>query len=257
MNDLEQLLLELGRELNYPPTPDIGPPVIERIRNHAAPRRVPTRRAISIAVATLLLVTTGAIAAVPSARHTVLRWLGLRSVQIERVPAVPKAPPTSTTGIGPELGRQSTLVGARASVHFQVLIPRLGTFEAPRVYLSHSPPGGRVTLLYVAGPGFPAAAGTGAGLLITEFRGDQPREFLGKTLGPGTTAAQLRIKGEPAVWIAGQPHLVVFRDVEGTIRVDPLRLATNTLLWHHGKLLIRIEAHVSEAVALRIAGSMR
>ena len=257
MNELEQLLGAVGRELNYPATPDITVPVAARVRSRGVPRRVATRRTIAIAVATLLLVATGAIAAVPAARHTVLRWLGLRSVHIERVPAQPANPPVSASGIGLQLGRRSTLGRAAASVQFPVLVPRRVPGAAPNVFLSPSPPGGRVTLLYGLRPGFPSAAGTEAGLLITEFQGDQPREFLGKTLGPGTTAEQLTIGGEPAVWIAGQPHVVIFRDAQGNIRPDTLRLATNTLIWRHGKTLVRIEAHISKAVAVGIADSMR
>jgi hypothetical protein len=94
-------------------------------------------------------------------------------------------------------------------------------------------------------------------MLITEFRGDQPAAFIEKTLGPGTTAEQLTLRGEPAVWISGQPHVVVFRDADGTIREDTLRLAGNTLLWRRGGVLLRIEAHLSKAGALRIARSMR
>ena len=257
MNELEQLLQTVGRELDYPPTPEITVPVIVRVRDRGVPRRVVTRRTIAIAIATLLLVATGAIAAVPAARHTVLRWLGLRSVRIERAPAQPAGPPVSATGIGPQLGRRSTLGRAAASVQFPVLVPPRVPGAAPSVFLSASPPGGRVTLLYTPRPGFPSASGTGAGLLITEFQGDQPREFLGKTLGPGTTAEQLTIGSEPAVWIAGRPHLVVFRDAEGNIRPDTLRLATNTLIWRHGRTLVRIEAHISKAAAVGIADSMR
>jgi hypothetical protein len=94
-------------------------------------------------------------------------------------------------------------------------------------------------------------------MLITEFEGDQPAAFIEKTLGPGTTAEQLTLRGEPAVWISGQPHVVVFRDAHATIREDTLRLAGNTLLWRRGAVLLRIEAHIPEAAALRIARSMR
>ena len=38
---------------------------------------------------------------------------------------------------------------------------------------------------------------------------------------------------------------------------DTLRLAGNTLIWHHGDVLVRLEADVSKATALRIARSMR
>jgi RNA polymerase sigma factor (sigma-70 family) len=245
VNELEQVLQALGSELSYPPTPNIGPAVVERVRSHGVPRHAATRRTIAIAVAAILLVASGAIAAVPAARHTVLRWLGLRSVKIERVPTQPTVPPARASGAGLAPGRRTTQAGARASVHFHVLVPRRMGLGAPRVYVSPAPPGGRVTLFYAAR------------ILITQFRGEQSTAFLGKTLGPGTTAERLTIRGEAAVWIAGRPHLVVFRDAHGSVRADTLRLATNTLLWRDGEVLVRIEAHISKTAALAIARSMR
>jgi hypothetical protein len=257
VNDLEQALRALGRELAFPATPEIAPAVRDRLRDQPKRRRLTPRRTILVAFAGALLTASAAIAAVPAARHTVLEWLGLRSVRIERVPTQPTAPRAGVAGMRLDLGRRATISGARASVRFPILTPRLANLEDPQVFVSASPPGGRVTLLYPARPGIPLALGTGVGMLITEFRGDQPAAFIEKTLGPGTTAEQFTLRGQPAVWISGQPHVVVFRDADGTIREDTLRLAGNTLLWRRGPLLVRIEAHISKAAALRIAHSMR
>jgi hypothetical protein len=257
VNDLEQALRALGRELAYPATPEIVPSVRARLRHQPQRRRLGARRAVLAAFAGVLLAATGAVAAVPATRHAVLDWLGLRSIRIERVPTQPSAPRPGALGVGLDLGRRTTTSGARASVRFPILTPRLLGLGDAEVYVSSSPPGGRITLLYRARPGLPRAVGSGVGMLITEFRGDQPVDFIEKTLGPGTTAEQLTLQGEPAVWISGQPHVVVFRDADGTIREDTLRLAGNTLLWRRGALLLRIEAHISKAAALRIARSMR
>jgi hypothetical protein len=94
-------------------------------------------------------------------------------------------------------------------------------------------------------------------MLITELLGREPQGFLQKTLGPGTSVVPVRINGEPAVWISGAPHQVVYLDARGAPRQDTLRLAGNTLLWRHGAVLIRIEAHITLRAALRIARSMR
>jgi hypothetical protein len=59
------------------------------------------------------------------------------------------------------------------------------------------------------------------------------------------------------VWIAGRPHELVFVDANGQPRSDSVRLAGNTLLWQHGDVLVRLEAHVPKAEALRIAQTMR
>jgi hypothetical protein len=94
-------------------------------------------------------------------------------------------------------------------------------------------------------------------MLITEFLGQQPAGFLEKTLGPGTSIAPVRVNGDRAVWISGAPHEVVYLDARGVPREDTLRLAGNTLLWRHGPVLVRIEAHITLRAALRIARSMR
>jgi hypothetical protein len=245
VNDLERTLTALARELGYPPTPDIGPAVAERVRARRAPRRLPPRRTLAIALAALLLLAAGAVAAVPGARHSVLDWLGLRSVHIERAPKLPVLPPGRAGG-ALALGTRTTVAGARGRVSFRPLVPARAPDE---VYVAESPPGGRVSLVY--------ATGGRARVLIPELRAYQPRGFISKTLGPGTTVHPVSVNGERGVWIAGRPHEILYRDTAGQIRADTLRLATNTLLWRHGDVLVRIEAHVSKARALAIASSMR
>jgi hypothetical protein len=139
-------------------------------------------------------------------------------------------------------------------VRFRVLVPARGPGE---VYVSFTPAGGRVTLAYPPGPGLPRATGTHAGMLITEFRGDQPTEFLRKMIGPGTRIERVSVNGEPGAWISGRPHEVLYRDSRGALRPDTLRLAGNTLIWRQGGLVVRLEAHISKTAALRIARSMR
>jgi hypothetical protein len=252
VSELERTLEAIGRELEYPPVPDLAGVVAERARGRR-PARLPARRTLAIALAVLLLMTGAAFAASPGLRHSVLDWLGLRSVHIERVPKLPTLPPGRTGGdLG--LGTRTTLAGARSHVGFRPLVP---AFAPDEVYLAGSPGGRRLTLVYAPRPGLPRAPETHAGMLITEFRGDQPRGFLDKTLGPGTTAEPVSVNGDPGVWIAGRPHEIVYRDPNGNVDTDTLRLAGNTLIWRHGEVLVRLEAAVSRSAALRIARSMR
>lgn len=246
MIDVERHLTEIGRELRYPPTPDLGAAVAERVRAQGAPHRPPPRRTLALAAVALLLLAAGAAAAVPASRHAVLDWLGLRSVRIERVPKLPGLPPGRAGG-DLALGTRTTLPAARARVTFRVLVPSLPPDE---VYLSGSPAGGRVSLAYAARAGRPR-------MLVTEFRGSQPRGFLTKTLGPGTTAEPIRVTGDPGVWIAGRPHVLIFRDARGEVQNETVRLAGNTLLWEHAGVLLRLEAQTSKGAALRIAQAMR
>jgi hypothetical protein len=244
--ELERALTALGRDLEYPATPELAPAVRDRLREQRPPRRPPSRRVLALAIAALLLLACGVAAAVPVSRHAVLDWLGLRSVHIERAPRLPKLPP-GPAGRDLDLGTRTTLAAARGRVKFHVVVPSTGPDE---VYLADTPPGGRVSLVYAARGGRPR-------MLVTEFRGQQPRGFLFKTLGPGTTAEPVRVNGDPGVWIAGRPHEVIFRDANGQVQSDTVRLAGNTLLWQHGDVLVRLEADVSKADALRIARTMR
>jgi hypothetical protein len=253
MSDLELMLTQVGAELGYPPTPPLADAVAERLKAAEPRHRQPVRRVLLTSLAALLAIAAAAVAAVPSARHAVLDWLGLRGVRIVRVPQLPALRP-GPIGRTLDLGRRTTLSEARSHVRFSVLVPDARPNE---VYLSPTPPGGRVTLVYTARPGLPRATGTRAGMLITEFLGQQPVDFVEKTLGSGTSAVRVRVNGEPGVWISGAPHAVAYLDARGVAREDTLRLAGNTLLWRHGSVLLRIEAHVTLRSALRIARSMR
>ena len=72
-----------------------------------------------------------------------------------------------------------------------------------------------MALAYRPRPGLPESGSTGLGMLITEFRGNQPFTFLQKTLGPGTTAERVTVNGGRGVWIAGSPHIVLYTDPQG------------------------------------------
>ena len=95
--------------MDWPATPDLAAAVTTRIaaeprgrRNvaaasSAAPARVRRRLAARVAyvAAALVVLVGGTLAVSPDARSTVLRWLGLESVEIKREPLPP--------GIGREL----------------------------------------------------------------------------------------------------------------------------------------------------------
>jgi hypothetical protein len=254
VSELERALAGLGAELDYPATPALAPTV--RARIDAAPRPLRplfARRSLAIALALLLVGAASAVAAVPGWRHSVLDWLGLRSVKIERKQQLPVLP--AGAGAQLSLGERVTLAQARRRVAFPPLVPAGRAPDA--VYVDSIPSGGQLALAYKPRDGLPESGSTGLGMLITEFRGQQPFTFLQKTLAPGTTAERVTVNGGHGVWIAGSPHIVLYTDEQGRIRDYTPRLATNTLLWRQGPLLLRLEAHISKAEALRIAASMR
>jgi hypothetical protein len=253
MSDLERDLQTLTIELAYPPTPNLVPAVSARLEP-VTPRRGPRLRRVAVATAIAVLLMAGvAVAALPGIRHAVRDLFGLgTSVRIERVPKLP-APPS---GPPPDLmlGRPTTLAAARAQVAFGVLAPAR---PPDQIYVAASPPGGQIAFVYRPRRGLPQASETGTGMLITEFRGRQPRAYIAKSLGPGTTVQRVIVGGGHGVWISGSPHYFAFVDARGKDHEQSLRLAANTLLWRRGDLLLRLEANVPRATALRIAESLR
>ena len=79
MSTLEQRLQELGRELAFPPEPDLVPRVRERAHGTPFPWR-----AVAVAFAVVVLAVAVAFA-VPPARSAILRWFHLGGATVERV----------------------------------------------------------------------------------------------------------------------------------------------------------------------------
>jgi hypothetical protein len=222
MPELDVALRELGRQIEFPPTPDLASSIrgrLERTRRWLRPA------AIALAV---LLVAIGAVLAVPPARTAILDWLGLRGVSIVRVDELP---PTSPVG-RLDLGRRITLEEAPS----WTLVP---DDEPDRVFLSD----GTVNLLW----GTP----DDVRLLLTELRGEA---YIEKLVEPNADVQPVSVNGRAGAWLE-QPHVVVFKDPRGRVRDSEPRLAAKTLLWNHGEVTLRLEGDLSKAEALRIARS--
>ena len=113
-----------------------------------------------------------------------------------------------------------------------------------------------MTLLYRPRDGLPESEQSGAGALLSQFRGRTNALFIRKFAGPDTTIERVQVDGEPGYWIAGEPHGLLYEDPTGDIREAPTRLAGPTLVWRRGELTLRLEADVSKARALAIARSV-
>ena len=88
MSSLEQRLQQLGRELAFPPEPELD------VAARAAGRPFPWRWAALAAA----VVALAAAAAVPQARTSILRFFHLRGATIERVETLPAAQERSKAG---------------------------------------------------------------------------------------------------------------------------------------------------------------
>jgi hypothetical protein len=220
MPELDVALRELGRHVEFPPTPDLASGIRGRLER---PRL--SRRPVAIALA-VLVVAIGAVLAVPPARTAILDWLGLRGVSIVRVDELPPTPAIERL----DLGRQVTLEEAP----LWLLVP---DDEPDRIYVGN----GRVSLLW--------GAPDRVQLLLTEFRGEA---FIEKLIEPDVRVERVTVNGEPGAWLE-EPHVVIFKDLRGRMRQSTARLAGKTLLWQHGEVTLRLEGDLSKEEALRIA----
>src|SRR3954466_14389548 len=105
MSDLEQRLQALGRELAFPPEPDLA------ARTQRVARPLPWRWVVLAAAA----VARAAAFAVPSARTSILRLFHIRGATIERVEILPPAQERSSAD---GLGRRVSLTEAQRRPRF-------------------------------------------------------------------------------------------------------------------------------------------
>jgi hypothetical protein len=230
MPELETALGQLGRELEFPATPDLASAIRGRLEHSRS-----WRRPALVAVA-ILVVAIGAVLLVPPARTAILDWLGLRNVRVVRVDALPPARRLGSL----DLGRQLTLAEAKRRAPW-ILVPE---DKPDAVYVSESLPGGQVTLLW--------GSASSPRLLLTEFTG---RAFIQKTVEGDQSVEPARI-GDAGAWFQGQ-HIVMFSDQNGVFHEGRGRLAANSLVWQLGDVTLRLEGDLSKEKALRIARTAR
>jgi len=255
---LERQLRALGPQLAVPDATGVSTAVRRRLesgttRVDTASARVPhTRRRLLVAAAVVLLVVVVTTLAIGRTRNAVADWFGLRGVHVERSPH-----PVDTPGTGLHLGERVSLDEARDRLGFEPLVAARAQYGEPdAIYLTDGPSGGRVTFVYAPGPGLPPDAGSGVGMLITEFEATIDEPVLRKTAGPDTTIEILEVNGQRAYWLAGAPHAMTFTDRDGKFFQDEARLAGNTLLFADGPHTIRIESGLTRDEALAVARSM-
>jgi hypothetical protein len=254
---LEQALFELGRQLRWPPGPELASRVRATIEEPSAPARLPVRRpavrrAVVLAAAVLLLLVGGLALLSPAVRAAILRIFVLPGVRI--LQEVGEPAPARPLGEGLDLGRRTSLEQAERESGLEVAIPEaLGTPD--EIYVADVGTE-RASLAYRARPGLPQARATGLGLLLTEFRATVEEDFVQKLTFEGVRVTDVRVGTAPAFWVEG-PHTVILIGEEGIPIQDSARLAGNTLLWSEGGVTYRLEADIPLDRALEIAGSVR
>ena len=243
MSELEQTLRSLGRELDVPETPELTFRVLGDLGQPARAR--PTRRLVAV-FAVMLAAALVATLAIPEARSALLRFLQIGSERIELVDELPDVSPVpAELDLGRALGERVSLEEARRRAGFDLL----ELAEPPdRVYL-----GGRGTVWFLYGR--PAAVR----LLIAQTPAVQVDEpfILKKLVGTGTDVEETTVRGVPAYFLSGDPHVVMLLDEYGIPYQETARLARDVLVWEERGRTIRLEGDFTRADAVALADSLR
>lgn len=272
MEELDRSLTDLASRLVYPPTPDLT----YRVRLQIAGSAVPHRRGHGswslarpwsgrmVVGATLLLLLGIAIAmaaTLPQLRSAVADRLGLPGIRIVLL-RDRTAPPPTPAGQDLLMGTPVSLELAAETAPFPLRVPALPELAVPDAVYRSGDRTEMISFVYRARDDLPAAPGSSAGALLTQFRGEPDRPLIEKGLAaedidPDVALTMLTVNGQPGYWIEGAHAFFLYRDVDGEVRRETYRLATNALLWQQDGITYRLEADISRDRAVRIAESMQ
>lgn len=234
MSELELRLDRLGRELDWPETPDLRDGVRRRVADERRPRE--WRRPLVIALAALVVVV-GALLAVPQSRSAILDFFGVGSVTIRSVDEYPELPLESGRQF---YGQRLSLAEARERAAFPIRVPSVDDLGTPKVYYLEDVQ--QVSLVY-GSPEKPR-------LLISQIIGTGAIE---KLVNSDQTDLELVRDGDAhGVWIEGE-HVLYIPQLD-----EELRLVGNTLVMERAdNVTVRVEADIPKDEALEIFHSMR
>jgi hypothetical protein len=249
---LGEALADLGQWLALPPTPPLAAAVATSIRNAPAARGWsfgrPLRRGLVLGLAAALLLA-GLAAAI---------GLALGGLRITFGGPMPGSPLPDEVVIERALGEAVPLDEVAGRLGFEPLAPTLLELGAPDKSLVRTPPiGGALALVWGERPGFAADPRSGVGVVLTEFRADIGPELFEKMVNSGVQVQSVTVNGQPGYWIEGGDHFFFYRDANGELVQETLRLVGSTLVWEQDGLTLRIEGAPSLADAVRIAESLR
>jgi hypothetical protein len=229
---VSERLVALGRELEFPETPDLAPAVLTRLESGGRP--FPWRRAAALALA-LLAIGVVAAFAVPDSRSAILRWFHLGGVTVERVETLPPAVERSQAG---GLGRKLTRTDAEEALGFRLVLPPLE--GSPAVYVLDD----SLATVIVRAYGHP--------VLLSQFR--SPNQDVLKKLAVGnTTIEPVQVNGQPGLWLEGGPHTLTYLGRDSFFRERTVLIHGNVLLWVRDGITLRLEGALTRDQALAIA----
>jgi hypothetical protein len=231
VNELELRLEELGRELAFPPEPDLA----RRVHERATLRPFPWRAA-ALAFAVLAVAIATAFA-VPQARSAILRFFHLGGATVIRVETLPATVERSRAG---GLGQEVTLAQAERRVHDRMLLP----------------PGEVPTRAFVRGDALVTVVlhYRGRTVLLSEFPSFGPGSVT-KLVAAEQRVEPARVNGANALWIEGL-HAFAYYGLRG-FETAPVRVRGNVLLWTRDGRTLRLEGELTKVRALELARRVR
>jgi hypothetical protein len=242
MPELEARLRALAADAEWPATPDFEIPMVAaKPKSRRRPRRI-----LAIAIAALVLVPAAAVA-FPHARDDVLEFLGLRNVEVRRVPS---PPPGARPELEDDLGTLTSLAKAADEAGFTPLVPAaLGPPDRVRITDR------RISLIYKPREGLPKVNKVNAGLILTESRGGIEGAYLRKLAGVGTDVTDTKVGDHRGAFLSGGMHAYLYVAPNGDVVEDHPLLAGPTLIWEQDGLVLRQESRSDRRKSLQIARS--
>ncbi len=261
---LENALIDAGRAIDYPRTPNLAVRVRAELQADRSRRPGRLRWRPVLIVAAAIVAVLALLLVIPETREVIAQWLGLKTIRIiETTPAptpVNATPaPTPTPGVVPfKQCCPSTLEEARKRAHFKILLP---PDEQPsRVFFQDR---------------FFGLGNDAQQLVLVFGPPDRPRFVLYEAQwwvyekminggGPehGVTISETLVNGQRALWLSGAPHILITLDQRGNPIFDTERpVNANTLIWEargpDTETTYRLETSLSLEEAIRFAESLK
>jgi hypothetical protein len=292
---LEDALLRVGREFDYPATPPLAARVRAELNSlpQARPASVPRpflRLLVPLAAAIILALAL--LLAVPTARETIAQILGLRGLQIFYLTPTPAPTQTPVATPTPVTAATSRATDASA-LNRTVTSERVPVTATPRASATPSvqpftvccemtleqardrahfelllPSGELPSKVYYQqifdeGEQVVMVFGDPASPRMTFYQAQRwvYGKLIGKMIAGGTVIGETQVNGERALWFSGAPHVVLMLDRSGRPVYETARtVGANTLVWETGDpdlgIIYRLETKLDLEQAVRIAGSL-
>ena len=261
LQGVDARLRAAATEAAWPATPDLRDAVLARLATPSVPAaptraprpagrpRLPLVRALVLAILALI-----ALAGVAAALG--FRIPGLDIVFVDRIP-------NASGATGPGVDRAEVLVGSpvpmaeardgdRPTVQLPAALP-----EPTTAWVLGSGDERIVTVAWAAKEGEPTIGDTDLALVLTMAPGGLNRDFLQKSLGPGSTIELANVGEASGWWIGGAQHELFIVHPDGNVGPLESRLAGDVLVFTRDGTVYRLESALGRDATIAIAETLR